>query len=81
MPALREGSDAVMDHGPQFPGIGPKVCDHDEACGCYVEGYVAGMRMMITQLQDVYHRDWADCGCDRCRAVRAVVEAAQGRMK
>ncbi len=63
--------------GDPLPGLGPKVCDHDEACGCYVEGYVAGMRLMITHLQEVYHRDWAGCNCERCMAVRAMVERFQ----
>ena len=23
----------------------PQLCDHDEPCGCYVEGYAAGPAM------------------------------------
>ena len=55
-------------------GPGPQVCDHEEACGCYVEGYTQGKdkaHFEIRHIRDAGHV--GDCGCEPCKTVREVV--------
>ena len=51
-----------------------KVCDHDEPCACYVEGYAQGKdkaHFEVRGVLDAGHAD--DCGCEPCNTAREVL--------
>lgn len=57
-----------------------RVCDHDEACACYVEGYAQGkdkahfeVRAILDSHGASSHAD--DCGCEPCKTVRMIATA------
>ena len=56
-PALTKTWDSegvnAMTQETELPG--PRVCDHEEACGCYVEGYSAGYRKACDEILDLIH--------------------------
>ena len=53
-----------------------KVCDHEEACGCYVEGYAAGyangQRQAYDQVLELVgsFAHALNCVCDPCETLR-----------
>ena len=53
---------------------GPKVCDHEEACGCYAEGYAQGKDNAYFEMNNF---DWTShargCGCEPCSAFGKVL--------
>ena len=50
-----------------------RVCDHEEACGCYVEGYDAGKGKAHSEVRMVQRAGHShDCGCEPCKTVRIV---------
>ena len=57
----------------------PTVCDHDEPCGCYVEGYFQGKDKAHLEVRKVLAAGHAaDCGCEPCRTVREVLRRGYG---
>ena len=53
---------------------GSRVCDHDEPCGCYGQGYVDGrskalfeVRMMLVDGSRA-----VSCGCEPCKLLREI---------
>ena len=51
-----------------------KVCDHDEPCGCYVEGYAQGKDKAHFEVRGVLDAGHAqDCGCEPCLTAREVL--------
>ena len=56
-----------------------QVCDHEETCGCYGQGYADGrskalfeVRMMLAE---AHHA--ASCGCEPCKLLREIRAAAE----
>ena len=56
----------------------PQLCDHDEPCGCYAEGYAAGKDKAFFEVRNARVRGHAvDCGCEPCKTVRFVGKQKQ----
>ena len=53
-----------------------RLCDCDEPCGCYAEGYAAGKNKaffeIISSLDGPPHAQ--DCGCQPCQVKRACLQ-------
>ena len=53
-----------------------RLCDCDEPCGCYAEGYAAGKDKaffeMLASLDGPPHAQ--DCGCQPCQIKRACLQ-------
>ena len=53
-----------------------RLCDCDEPCGCYAEGYAAGKDKayfeMLTSLEGPPHAE--GCACQSCRVKRACLQ-------
>ena len=53
-----------------------RLCDCDEPCGCYAEGYAAGKNKaffeVIASLEGPPHAQ--DCGCQPCQVKRACLQ-------
>ena len=66
-----EGGQVVFQDG--RIGSDPQKCDHDEPCGCYVEGYAQGRDKAHFELRNILGAGHADgCGCEPCRTLREV---------
>ena len=51
-----------------------KVCDHDEPCACYVEGYTQGKDKAHFEVRNSLDAGHAqDCGCEPCLTARHVM--------
>ena len=52
------------------------LCDHDEPCACYVEGYAAGKDKayfeVVSSLEGPPHAQ--DCACPPCQVKRACLQ-------
>ena len=56
------------------------VCDCEEACGCYAQGYSDGKDKAFSELGNVQHAGHSpDCGCRPCAVVRQVIETLRRR--
>ena len=50
-----------------------QVCDHDEPCGCYVEGYAQGKDKAHFEVRNILGAGHADgCGCEPCQTLQQV---------
>ena len=50
------------------------LCDCDEPCSCYAEGYAQGKEKAHFEIQTVLDSNHsAICGCEPCRTVREVI--------
>ena len=53
----------------------PQLCDHDEPCGCYAEGYAAGQDKAFFDIQSVPGNGHpVDCPCNPCVTSRVLVQ-------
>ncbi len=51
-----------------------KVCDHDEPCACYVEGYAQGKDKAHFEVRNALDAGHAqDCGCEPCLTARSIM--------
>ena len=49
------------------------ACDHEETCGCYVEGYVQGKDKAHFEVRNILQANHAaECGCEPCQTLRQV---------
>ena len=55
-----------------------RVCDHEETCACYVEGYAQGKDKAHFEVRNARDGNHAsDCCCEPCKTVRAVLGIPQ----
>ena len=51
-----------------------RVCDHEDPCGCYAEGYAQGKNKAHFEIRGVLDAGHADdCGCEPCLTSREVL--------
>lgn len=51
-----------------------RVCECEEACGCYVEGYAQGKEKAYFEVRNILKANHAArCGCEPCITARAVL--------
>ena len=53
-----------------------QLCDCDEPCACYAEGYAAGKGKAFFEVRMVLNEGnhASSCGCEPCLVIRAVRE-------
>lgn len=45
-----------------------QVCDHEEPCACYVEGYAQGREKAHFEVRNALENGHSDqCGCEPCK--------------
>ena len=59
------------------------VCDHEEPCGCYAEGYAQGKAKTYFEVRAVLDAGdhAAGCGCEPCKLLRDVGQVQELRRR